>query len=213
MGTAQGFLEDELHRPDAPKKELEELRVWIEERGDLYQRGVNLVEPWIVLHDRPTAQLEASAQARVERGIRMLERHLALCLENWAGHWMAGKGSQALGRQQQAADFFRRSLELKPDQPDVARECALTLMRLGAFEEAVQVSRQGCGAAPEEAGLAANLALALLLAGDPQAALDAAQTAIRLDAQDPINQNVLQLAQSVHEGRRKPPTSAAELGL
>lgn len=212
-GTALGFLEDELNRPDAPRAELEELRVWIEERGDLYQRGVNLVEPHIVLHDRPSAGLDPGARQRVEKGIQLLERHVQTCRENWAALWMAGKGSEALGREQQAAGFFRRSLELKPDQPDVARECALMLMRLGAFAEAVQVARQGCQVDSTDAGLQANLALALLLAGELDGALEAARTAVRMDEQDEVNKNVLDLVQAVHEGRAKPPVSAADLGI
>ena len=212
-GTALGFLQDEQRRPDAPQAELAELQVWIEERGDLYQRGINLVEPSIVLHDRPTAGLDAATRARVEKGIGLLERHLVACPENWAALWMAGKGSQALGRQAPAATFFRRSLELRPDQPDVARECALTLMRLGAYAEAVQVSRQGCAASPQDAGLRANLALALLLAGELTAALEAAGEAHRMAPEDAINQNVLELARAINEGRKKPPTSAEELGI
>lgn len=212
-GTALGFLQDELKRPDAPRAELEELRVWIEERGDLYQRGVNLIEPHIVLHDRPSAALSPAVKRRVEQGIALLERHVAVCKENWAALWLAGKGSQRLGREQHAVDFFQRSLELKPDQPDVARECALALMRMGAYAEAVQVARHGCGAAPEDAGLRANLALAHLLGGELDAALEAAQAAVRMDGEDEINRNVLELVQEVHEGRRKPPGSAAELGI
>lgn len=213
VGTALGFVQDEMNRPDAPLKELEELRVWIEERGDLYQRGVDLVQPFIHLQDRPVGRLDATTSAKVEQGIRLLERHVLSCKQNWAAFWMAGKGCQALGREQHAADFFRRSLDLKPDQPDVARECALTLMRLGAFAEAVQVSRQGCAADPSDSGLRANLALALLLAGEVEPALEEARAAVRIDAQDEINRNVLALAEEVHTGRRKAPSSAQELGI
>lgn len=210
VGTAMGFLEDELNRPDCPRTELEELRVWIEQRGDLYQRAVNLLEPLIRLQGRSSAP---ARQDQLGEGLRLLERHLVLCPENWAGQWMAGKACQALGRKQAACDFFRRSLELKPDQPDVARECSLALMELGAFVEAVQVARQACQVNPEDGGLASNLALALLLAGELELAVEAARTAVRRDSADPVNAQVLQLAEEVHQGRRPPPTSVSDLRL
>ncbi len=210
--AALALLEQELARPEAERGKLEELRVWIEDRGDLYHRGLALLEPRIELHER-RQELSPQHRSQVEQGIALLERHLEASPESWPAMWFAGKGYQALGQHQKALEQFRASLALKADQSDVARECAITLMKLGSFAEAIEVSRQACQSEPEEGGLQANLAIACLLGGQLETAQEAARRAVALDGSDPINANVLKLVQDVQAGRLPPPTSAAQLGF
>jgi len=60
-------------------------------------------------------------------------------------------------------------------------------------------------------GLQANLALALLLAGDVDQALDQAEPAAARRPDDEINRAILTLAGDVREGRRRQPSTLAEL--
>ncbi|GMU51529.1 MAG: hypothetical protein AMXMBFR33_06750 [Candidatus Xenobia bacterium] len=207
--AALALLAQELSRPEAESSKLQELRVWVEDRGDLYHRGVALLEPRIALHERP----QDGGQAQIKQGIALLERHLEAAPENWPAMWFAGKGYQALGQNERALEHFRRCLALKADQSDVARECAITLMKLGRFAEAIEVSRQACQSEPGEGGLQANLAIACLLGGQLEPALEAARRAVELDGSDAISASVLKLVQDVREGRLPPPTSAAQLGF
>ncbi len=127
--------------------------------------------------------------------------------------WFSGKGYQALGQNERALEHFQRSLALQANQSDVARECAITLMKLGRFGEAIEVSRQACQSEPGEGGLQANLAIACLLGGQLEQALQAARRAVELDSSDTISASVLKLVEDVRAGRLPPPTSAAQLGF
>ena len=61
---------------------------------------------------------------------------------------------------------LRRAYELNPGQPDVGREYAAQCMRLGMAEEGVRITREVHARRYQDAGLQANLALALLIAGE-----------------------------------------------
>src|SRR5262249_4127067 len=69
----------------------------------VYKRGVDLIDPYIIVQDRPPAQSDRRAKELLA-GIACLDRALELAPTNWAALWMRGKAHQALGDHAHAAD-------------------------------------------------------------------------------------------------------------
>lgn len=74
-------------------------------------------------------------------------------------------------------------------------------LALGKGQEAVVAARAACRARPEDAGLMANLGLALLVAGDVDAALDVTRKALDLSPGDEITRSLLQGIEAIKDGK------------
>jgi Flp pilus assembly protein TadD len=88
---------------------------------------------------------------------------------------------------------------------------SLECLQLGKFPEAVAAARLAVQVERSDPGLQANLALALLLAGDTDEALDQAEQAAARNPQDEINRDLLAVIREVKDGRRPQPKTLAEL--
>lgn len=172
----------------------------------LYERGVKLIEPYLPLHgDRRAGKHGWWATRRIRKGIGCLEQ-VAADRPVWNVLWLIGMAYRALGDAQASHANLRGSFELNPSQPDVAREYVAACLALGEGEEAARAALQICRAHPEDAGLRANLGLALLVAGRVEEALEAAREALGLSPDDRITQNLCGLIEDVRAGRRPRPT-------
>jgi tetratricopeptide (TPR) repeat protein len=147
----------------------------------------------------------------IREGIRLLERAVALVPASWPAHWFIGKGHQALGDHERAYEAFGRAKGLCQTNADVPRELCLECLHLGRFAEAVEAARLAVRRERSDPGLQANLALALLLAGDVDEALGQAGQAAARNPEDQINRAFLTLIKDVKEGRRRQPATLAEL--
>ena len=145
------------------------------------------------------------------RGIDDLLRHQKANPTSWQALWIAGKGRQALGDHAGAAEAFSASFAQQPENPNVGREYAQALIELGKYGEAEKVERTACEASPKDAGLVANLALILLLAGRLEEAEQVAARSVRMAPTDPINSSLLERIQGVRAGRQPQPRSLADL--
>ena len=180
------------------------------EYTEAYQRGGDLVMKHIDLHDREPAPSPAR-EAEVREGIRLLQRAVALEPRSWPAHWLIGKGYQVLDDHPGAYEAFRQATRLCTENADVPRELCLECLHLGKFPEAVEAAQLALLLKRSDPGLQANLALALLLAGDVDGALDYAEEAVARDPEDEINRNLLAVIREVKEGRRQQPKTLAEL--
>jgi tetratricopeptide (TPR) repeat protein len=208
-GAAAEAVEQALRREgttDHDRDRLQQLAEWVRRRGDLYERGTAAVDPHMIIDGRDRAPLDAGARRRLEHGVADLVRYQRLNPGSWQALWIAGKGRQALADHAGATELLGRAFELKGDQPDVAREYALELIALGRLAEAERVAHAACGSAPADAGLVANLALVLLLAGRPDEAHEAATRALAMSPEDRVTQTLLGRIADVRAGRRPPPT-------
>jgi tetratricopeptide (TPR) repeat protein len=197
---------------DAEEREaLAQLEEFVAKRGDLYDRGVAAVSPFMILHERPGQSLDARARKVVELGVDMLARHVRANPDSWQAAWIGGKGHQALGDREAAAQAFARAFAGQPHNPDVGRELCMALIELGRFEEAMAAGLAACAARPEDAGLIANLALVQLLAGQVDAAAATVQRALVADPEDAITRALAARVADVQAGRRAQPRSVAEL--
>ena len=175
----------------------------------VYKRGVSLINPYIIVQDRAPAQRDHRTKDLLV-GIACLDRALELAPTNWAAFWLRGKAYQALGDHARSAESFRSAYRIRPANPDVGRELALEQMELGEFQDAVSIGEKLVLAFPNDAGLKANLALFLLLAGRVQRARDTIDDAIRLDPNDAVSRELKRRIDEVANGSRRQPQSFKE---
>ncbi|WP_158625083.1 tetratricopeptide repeat protein [Corallococcus terminator] len=156
---------------------------------------------------RPLSQAEVR---RFEAARLLLQQALDLIPENWAAAWTLGMVERRLGNDVRASECFTRAFELNPYNPDVCREASISAGLVGRMEDAVRFSEAALVVGPDDAGLVANLALNLLLAGRAAEALPRAREAVARAPKDPVSRAVLALteqvasgAMSVEEARRK----------
>jgi tetratricopeptide (TPR) repeat protein len=92
-----------------------------------------------------------------------------------------GRIEKANGDTLAAIEAYRHSLSINTNQVDVNSDLAAALIDIGEFEEALKYAEKSLGLAPGHAPAALNLGLALNGVGNIDGALDALNTAIRLD--------------------------------
>ncbi len=175
----------------------------------VYKRGVTLIHPYIIVQDRAPAESDRRTRELLG-GIACLDRALELAPSNWAAFWLRGKAFQALGDHARSVDSFRSAYRIRPLNPDVGRELALEQMELGEFQDAVSVGEKLALAFPNDAGLKANLALSLLLAGRVERARDTIDDAMRLDPNDAVSRELKRRIDEVANGSRRQPHSLKE---
>lgn len=174
----------------------------------LYRRGVDLIQPHMLLVDRKAAPRN---DAEVRVGIACMDRVLDIDPSNWSALWIRGKAFQSLGQHEKAVESFRSAYRINAGQPDVAREFEEELLETEHFREAADIARAASDRSPRNAGLKANLALALLLSGDASSAQQAITEALRLDPTDPISKALARRIFEVASGARPQPKSLGEL--
>ncbi len=178
----------------------------------LYNRASALVKPYLILQSVPTKSTKSNQVKKdLETAVSLFERVLGMNDQNWAAAWQAGKAAQSLGDQERAYGFFKRSFAVMKENPDVARELMLTCLDTKRADEAVEIAEQGVRLADGDAGLKANLALALLCAGKLSRAETAIDAAIQQDPQDEISMTLRRLIAEVKRGERKQPQTPADL--
>lgn len=178
----------------------------------LYKQAADLVQPYLVLHGAPPKSTKsAKARTELENAIGLFDRVLVLNSQNWAAAWLAGKAAQSLGDQERAYRFFKRSFSVQKENPDVARELMIACLETKRAKEAVEVAEHAVRIHASDPGLKANLALALLCAGDVVGAEVAIDEALKGDSRDQISVSLKRLIGEVKRGERKQPESPADL--
>jgi tetratricopeptide (TPR) repeat protein len=164
-----------------------------DDHNRVFQAGWDLISPYMQLHNRESRSTRSSkARQKVERGIELLTFITQANPANWGAHWMIGKGYQALGNSVLACNSFRVSFDLQKNNPDVAREYMFECLNLGRSKEGVDAARHAVSIQPNNGGLLANLALALLIAADLDAAEQTLDQALAADPEDAITKKASQ---------------------
>ncbi|NQT84925.1 tetratricopeptide repeat protein [bacterium] len=197
----------------------------------LLQRGCSLIEGRILLDgSSPQGKPWWITRKKLRDAISCFEQVLAINPQNWSSIYMLGKIHQRLGDQKEALKWFSRACEINPDQPDVAREAALSAIDTGDGKTAVRYCEAAlsaidtgdgktavryCEAAirmsPDDFGLILNLALAHLIAGDLTQAQACAEDAVRKAPNDKISKRVRAIINEVADGKRRPPKTGLEI--
>ncbi|PAW72137.1 MAG: hypothetical protein B9S38_05605 [Verrucomicrobiia bacterium Tous-C4TDCM] len=182
-----------------------------DEHDQVCQRGGNLISPHMQLLGR-NPKLSAKAKTELSRGIADLDAVTAYNPKNWASFWMKGKGYQALGDQKAANAEFKVSFAIQKENPDVAREYAASCLQLGDGEEAISATQHAITLTPRDAGLHANLALALLISGKHEEARTAIVESLNMAPADRISLAVKKVIDEAASGKRRQPKTMADLG-
>jgi tetratricopeptide (TPR) repeat protein len=177
----------------------------------LYKQACALIDGLILLHDEEPAELTAERRRRLHEAIPLFEEVVRINPGNWAAMWLLGKVCQRLEELERGLAWFARAHHINPGQPDVAREASLAAMDLGRPGEAVAFCERAVEALPDDAGLVANLALALLFSGKPVEAQEVAADALRRDPADAITAQLVTIIGEVVAGTRPCPHHMRDL--
>lgn len=173
-----------------------------EQHNRLYRKGIDLVRPYTMLSDGTAADpTTEEAREHLTEGIALLREVVRINPQNHAAYWIMGMGYRSLGNAQEATTAFASAYELHPLQPDYAREYSYSCMCSGQTAKAVEVARRVSDDHPQDAGLLANLGLALLAHGELEEAEDVTTRAFALTPSDPVTGRLLREIGDVKEGK------------
>jgi Flp pilus assembly protein TadD len=191
--------------------ELTDEQITLHDR--LYREGWEILDEQIQLHDRPPLGKPGwFVQRKLKKAIALLEQTLQINPVNWASMWGLGKIYQRMDDDSTALEWFIRAHQIKRTNADVVREAALCAMNLGRSKEAVEFASAAIQLKPDDPGLAANLALALLLDHRAEEAKQMAIEAVEAGGDDVVSKNVLQYVNDVISGRKPFPKTFKEVG-
>jgi Flp pilus assembly protein TadD len=176
-----------------------------EDATALFERGVALVDPYITLSGKSEADPKSvQGHQAIARGTALLEQVTQMRPDSWQSYWFIGKARQAVGDSAAAYDAMKQAYALQPDQRDVAREFVFEALCTSRFGEAVAAARRVSAAHPDDAGLSANLAVALLADRQLDSAERETARALRLAPNDPITRNLSHAIADARNGKPPP---------
>ncbi|HYE20003.1 MAG TPA: hypothetical protein VEA69_16255 [Tepidisphaeraceae bacterium] len=183
-----------------------------DDHNRVYTAACDIIQPYMRLHGVPDKKVTPDSAIELNRAIRTLDAVTAYAPTNWNAFWIKGKAYQAIEDRKAARAAFKSAFDLQDKHPDVAREYMLECLRLGDGVEGVRVARHAVALRPSDAGLRANLGLALIIAAEPKEALTAVDEALRIDPQDKISHNLRNVVLKIIAGTKPQPKTLDELG-
>ena len=169
----------------------------------LWAEATKLLEPYLV----PNISLQSSKEiADVARSRDLMERITALDGVTWRPWWLLGLARRLLRDREGAYAAFVHAYDLAPDELEVGRNLAMECIALGYGREAVAVTAAVVRLAPDDSGVIANHALALLVAGELDGSLREIQRAEHLDPDDDVTRNLRKLIDDVCDGKIEAPS-------
>jgi Flp pilus assembly protein TadD len=169
----------------------------------LWAEATELIRPYFLLN----VSLETSEQiAHVARSRDLFERITELIGDDWRPWLFLGVARHLLRDGQGAYAAFARAYGMAPSEQQVGRALAMECLALGYGPEAVAVTAAVVRLAPDNAGVIANHALALLVAGDLDGALREIELAACIDPDDDITCNLRTLIDDVRSGKVEAPS-------
>lgn len=175
-----------------------------QELDAMYGTAFGLIAPYARLSDRVEQDARTpQGRADLHRAISLLTQVTQERPNHWRAFWLMGKAYQALRIHAPARSSFQRAYAINESNPDVAREYVIESICTGSTGEAVLAARKISLANRTNAGLAANLALALLANGDVVDARQAVDRAIDLDPSDRITLALRREVLAAQSGQRQ----------
>jgi tetratricopeptide (TPR) repeat protein len=187
--TGQEMYRGRTRPPDKLDPELEQR----------FKAVVESIKPLLSVDGRPR-KLGWFERRRLAAGIRELE---ALASgDRWRVWWFLGVARRAAQNPTGAFEALERAYTANPAHGDVSREFGAQCLALGRGDLAVMVSERNCSLHPKDAGLRANLALSLMIAGDMERAKAEAARALEMDPADKISRALASMIDDVIAGKR-----------
>jgi tetratricopeptide (TPR) repeat protein len=171
----------------------------------LYLEAWKMIEAELRLHGTPAPRATWSVRRKLKHAISRFEQTLQINPTNWASMWALGKIYQRLNDYTTALQWFTRAYEINSTHPDVVREASLCAMSVGDANAAMKFTTGAMTLKPDDPGLIANHALALLLNHQPKAAKTNAEKAVAAAPNDAVSKSVLRFIDDVIAHRRPYP--------
>jgi tetratricopeptide (TPR) repeat protein len=188
-------------KPHAPANETPD-----ELHNRLFQAGCDLIKPYMMLHGVNSRNADTRrGKADLKKGIGLLTQVVQMNPANWPAFWTMGKAYQAMGASVSACDAFAKAYALKTDNPDVAREYMFECLNIGRTKEGLDLAQKAIAVSPDDVGLKANLALALLIDGQVTDAASVVDAASKADPSDRVTQDLKRIIGDVRSGKRPQP--------
>ena len=182
------------------------------EHNRLYQEGSDAISPYMQLVNRDSQTAETQkANEELNRGIDLLNQAISINPANWSAYWIIGKAHQSLGNSEDACDAFGKSHGLQKGNADVAREYMFECLNLGRADKGIVAARHAVTIKPDDAGLMANLSLALFIGGKLDDASEAVAKALVMAPDDEISRKLKGMIADVQAGRKTQPSKLADL--
>ncbi len=188
-----------------------ELEIVQENHNLYYEKGTELITPYIKYSDKPFRPKQKN-ELKLKAGIKYLDAVTKLNPENDSAYWVKGKAYQAMNMHKEAYDEFNQGFKLNKENPDFGRELAEECLYLGFGKAAVSVSKFASSLDPNDAGLLGNVALSYLINGELLNSKQTIRKAMELDPDDEINKSLNLVIEEVVSGKRKRPNSLRDLG-
>ena len=190
----QQFTQDEVDRHNA-----------------LVDRAEELTKDMFFIHDAdPPRPLNQLNRGRLREAIRCYKEALEINPAGWPSIWLIGKIYQRLGEHATSLEWFTRAYMLNPTEPEMAREAGLAALDCGEAETALRFCQAAVDSKPDDFGLLCNLALAHMLSGNDDAAVQCATRAVQADPSDEIFANAQKLVCDIRDGKRRRPKTLEE---
>jgi tetratricopeptide (TPR) repeat protein len=170
-----------------------------------FQAVLTEIQPLLTFNGVPR-RLGWLKRRRLRKGIAELEALTSAFGDVWRVWWFLGMARRSASDPQGAYAAFREAYHRNPEHAGVLREYSGQCLALGLGDESVALARRNCEANPDDGGLRSNLALALMIAGDMQAAASECATARKMEPEDPITRALEGMIDDVLAGRRPRPT-------
>ncbi|WPD21237.1 MAG: tetratricopeptide repeat protein [Candidatus Electrothrix scaldis] len=177
----------------------------------LVKRAGELSEGLIFIHDAyPPRRLSWLKRRRMRKAIQYYKEALEINPAGWSSMWFIGKIYQRLGDHATSLEWFTRAYMLNPTDPNMAREAGLAALDCGEAKTALTFCQAAVDNKPDDYGLLCNLALAHMLSGNDEAAVQCATRAVEADPTDEISANVQKLVCDVRDGKCHRPKTMEE---
>ena len=148
---------------------------------------------------------------KVNSAVADLEKLIADYPDFAQAMFFCGKGYISLGQYGAAYRHFSKGYQLEPNVEGYARELGGVCLELGKFDEAVVIGEKAAALKPDDRETLGNLSIIYLMAQRIDAAQKAINSALKIDPDDKVNQNLHALIESVANGQHPQPKSMKDI--
>jgi len=178
---------------------------------EAYKKGVALITPYLTMR-RSDVKADPQAEANLHEGVRDFETAVKLDGSRADVLWALGQAQQALGDHESAYQALHRAYLFDGGKnADLPKELVLECLETGRGAEAVSVAQDAMRLHPEDSGMLANLALAYVIDGQVDVAIQTADRAVAVDPRDDVSATALQRILEVRAGKRPAPHVLGDL--
>ena len=175
----------------------------------LFQTACESIRPHFKIPGEPPATGEDADV--VNSAVADLEKLIADYPDFAQAMFFCGKGYIALGQYGAAYRHFAKGYKLEPNVEGYARELGGVCLELGKFDEAVVIGEKAAALKPDDRETLGNLSIIYLMAERIEAAQKAINSALKIDPDDQVNQNLHALIESVANGECPQPKSMKDI--